>query len=305
MSVASLIVAGSLAFGSVGESVPQVSGVGVEKVDLLPNVMRMALKIEAKADTLDNALADLQKQFDELKGKLAAMNPVEGTLKMKGPELAGGGPEERMRMIQQMNQRFGRGGAHAGPEKKEGKKEVALEGTVQADWKLTSADVIGLLRESEKIRDAVTVAIPKKTAEEKKEGASEEEEEAALMQSAQMGQEDVKPGEPIFIFVGSVDKATLARARQSAYAKARQNAQEIAEAAGGKLGALVIVGANANAGNVGQFRGMDYYTRQFMQQTMSLFDTSEEEAAESQSPTLKELSFSVMISASFALEGAK
>ncbi len=98
MRVASLILAGSLmfgslAFGSVGEGVPQVSGVGVEKVTLLPGAMRMALKIEAKGDTFDDALAGLQKQFDELKGKLAATNPVEGTLKMKGPELAGGGPK--------------------------------------------------------------------------------------------------------------------------------------------------------------------------------------------------------------------
>ena len=299
MSVASLILAGSLAFGSVGEGVPQVSGVGVEKVDLLPSAMRMVLKIEAKGDTLDDALADLQKQFDDLKGKLAATSPVEGTLKMKGPELAGGGPDERMRMMQQMRQRFGRNDNTAAPEKKEGKKVVALEGTVQSEWKLTSGDVASLLRESEKIREAVTAAIPKKAAEEKK---SEDEEEAALMQAAQMEQGAMPAGQPTFLFVGSVDKARLAQARQSAFAKARENAQEIAEAAGGKLGALVTVASNA--ANAEEVNNMDYYSMRFMRQAMGMSDRSAGQA-EAVSPTLKELSFAVEVNASFALEQAK
>jgi hypothetical protein len=303
MIVESLILAGSLAFGGVNEGTPQVNGVGVEKVELLPSVMRMALKIEAKGDTLDTALADLQKQFDELKGKLAAMNPVEGTLKMKGPELAGGGPEERMRAMQQMRQRFGRGDNAAEPEKKDGKKQVALDGTIEAEWKLTSADVVGLLRESEKIRDGVTAAIPKKAAGEKKEGASEEDEEAALMRSAQMEQGQMEAGQPVFIFVGSLDKAEVAKARQSAYAKARQSAQETADAAGGKLGALINVSSNANALNEEGYRG-DYYSMQVMRQTMGMFGPQTDET-QAMSPTLKELNFSVMITASFALEGAK
>ena len=208
---------------------PQVSGVGVEKVDLLPSTMRMALKIEAKGDTLDDALAGLQKQFDELKGKLAATNPVEGTLKMKGPELAGGGPDRAHAHDAADAAALRPSPANAAaPEKKEGKKEVALEGTVEAEWKLTSGDVAGLLRESEKIRDAVTAAIPKQAAEEKE--ASEEDEEAALMQSAQMEQGAMQAGQPVFVFAGSVDKAKLAQARQSAYAKAR------AERAGDRRG---------------------------------------------------------------------
>ena len=49
---------------------------------------------------------------------------------------------------------------------------------------------------------------------------------------------------------------------------------------------------------------MDYYTQQYMRQTMGLFDTNAEET-ESVSPTLKELSLTVAITASFALEVAK
>ncbi len=206
-------------------------------------------------------------------------------------------------MMQQMQQRFGRSGNAAAPEKKEGKKEVALEGTVESEWKLTSGDAAGLLRESEKIRDAVTAAIPKKGAGEK---GSEEDEEAALMQSAQMEQGAMQAGQPAFIFAGSVDKAKLAQARQSAYAKARENAQETAEAAGGKLGALMMVNSSTNTGGgrFGEFNGMDYYTQQYMRQTMGVFDENSEET-EAVSPALKELSFSVAITASFALEGAK
>ena len=50
---------------------------------------------------------------------------------------------------------------------------------------------------------------------------------------------------------------------------------------------------------------MDYYGMQAMRRTMGLFGASAEEKAEALSPALKELSFSVMVTASFGLEGAK
>lgn len=75
-----LLFCAGLAVAAPDRNAATVSGNGVEKIESLPGIMRMTLRLEAKADTLDKALEDMAKQTADVKTRLTALNPVDGKI---------------------------------------------------------------------------------------------------------------------------------------------------------------------------------------------------------------------------------
>jgi hypothetical protein len=290
MNAVSLVLASFLALVGGPELEAEVNSSASEKVEVLPGALRMRVRLEAEADTMEEAITDIQQQLKDMESKLLALNPEKGTLKIKGPHLGTTGMSREARMMAMMRGRF-----QEDEEKEaEPEKKVALEAALEAEWKLGGGDLVALLRESAALRGSIEKAAPPKV--EEKKPTTEEEEERLLMEMAEYEDEEgLRAGVPLFSYVATLDKSRLAQARRQAFLKAKQIAQEIAEAAGGRLGPMTRLSSNVRSEDVGD--EMDYYTlRSF--RAMGLYTEGSAET-EARSVSLKVLSFHVGVVASF------
>jgi len=285
MNACALVVSVLLAMGAVAQTERTVSGSGAEKVKVMPTALRVVVAVQSEGDTVDAAIADVQKKADELAKKLAELKPVEGSLAAEGPyDASAGGAEEMARRAMMQNV--------LGAEPREaGKEKVKLQTTIRAEWALPVGDLAASLREAEKIRQAVKTAAPEAAA---KETDEESNEEMRLAMERGYGQAAV-PGRPSFLFVGRLSDDALSKARHEAFLKAQKNAQATAEAAGAALGPLMTVTSQvAPAGE----EGYDYEWRYAMRMMGMTEPVAEEEGV---SPSLRPLTFTVGVTATFAL----
>jgi uncharacterized protein YggE len=288
MNACTLLVSALLALAAVAQTGPQVTGSGEKKVEVMPTTMRVIVGLQSEGDTLDAALADIQKKAEELTKKLAELKPAEGTLVTQGPYTgAAGGAEERMRRMMD-RRRFGE------EEQGKGKGKVTLTTTVRAEWPVAPGDMVAMLREEDRIRQAVQKAVPEQVA-----GAKVDEEardEMAMMMEQAYGGEAM-PGRPQFLFVAKLPEDLLAKARHEAFLKAKQDAQAISEAAGATLGPLKTVESHAGSGD------QEHPEWRYAMRMMGMAEPQGER--EAVSPGLRPLTFVVAVSATFELTTAK
>jgi len=286
MNACTLMVSALLALAAVAQTGPQVTGSGEKKVEVMPKTMRLVVAVQGEGDTLEAALADIQKKTDELTKKLAELKPAEGTLVTQGPYAGpAGGAEDRMRRMMD-RRRFG--------EEEQAKGKVTLTTTVKAEWPVAPGDIVAMLREEDRIRQAVQKAVPAQAAGEKTD--EETRDEMAMMMEQAYGGEAV-PGRPQFLFVATLPDDQLAKARHEAFLKAKQDAQAISEAAGATLGPLKTVESHAAAGDE------EHPEWRYAMRMMGVAEPQGEK--EAVSPALRPLTFVVAVSATFELAAAK
>lgn len=289
MNACALVVSVLLAMGAVAQTERTVSGSGAEKVKVMPTALRVVVAVQSEGDTVDAAIADVQKKADELAKKLAELKPVEGSLVAEGPYDASASGAEEMGTSELMAPLAMPNVLGAEPGEA-GKEKVKLQTTIRAEWALPVGDLAASLREAEKIRQAVKTAAPEAAA---KETDEESNEEMRLAMERGYGQAMV-PGRPSFLFVGRLSDDALSKARHEAFLKAQKNAQATAEAAGAALGPLVTVTSQvAPAGEEG------YEYERYAMRMMGMTEPVAEE--EGVSPSLRPLTFTVGVTATFAL----
>jgi hypothetical protein len=287
MNAYGLVMAFVMALAQVGAAEPQITGQGVQEASVLPSAVQLVIRFQAKGTKLDDVIADIQSQTDSAMKKLAEMNPVKDTLVADGPELLA--PDETgqsglARAV--MQRRFSPAPAEQG---KEGEApSLTLSTTVKAEWALASGDLTSILREAEKIKQAVTAAFPEKPKAE--EEMTEEEQEEMLARTAGGSEEQLTPGKPSFFYVGRLPAGALDKARRQAFVKARDSAKGTADAAGVALGALAGVACNVNSSRE------DAYTWRYAMM-MGIGEPGSE--TEARSPSLRAMKFYVTITAMF------
>jgi hypothetical protein len=196
--------------------------------------------------------------------------------------------------------------------KKAPEKPIAVSCTVTAEWKLKGKTPIELLLEAQAIEDKVRGAdLAGGDAEEK---TAEEQELAEEMQEQMPNFNDddsqPKPGEPTFIFVSKISPEDRTKATAAAFAKARQQAEELSVAAGAELGALLGLSRQVTPNNLG-FGMSPYYAygnmrnQRLMQVMLERAESGDDDGAEAIGAQPSEVALPINVTAAFQLKAAK
>jgi len=115
---------------------------------------------------------------------------------------------------------------------------VVVSASLKAEWPLKGAhdEILQTAHEVETRIRAIKFTADKPTPKTPEE--QEAAEEAEGLQPPDRGDDQQRPGEPVFMFVSRISEADRAQALAGAYGKARAEATRLAKAAGVELGSL-------------------------------------------------------------------
>ncbi len=280
---------------------PTLSAQGSASLEKMPEIMRLKLDIQASAPELPQALAKLKEKREAAVKKLKEIGASDEAIAFEGPTLV---PDQTEAMKRQMAMM--RGGQDNQPEEekdaKPAKVNVAL--TLKLDLPLQTADTEALLVTVHQLQERIRKADLAGLKDEKL--TEEEQEEKAEMQE-QMGRfggdNQPAPGEATFVFVWKVSDAERGKLLADAFADAKASAQELAAAAGAKLGPLVSLsgGPTSQDEDYGYSYSMNPMFYQVMQRAraMSSSDQADKEAV---GVLPQKIAKRVMVMASYALQ---
>jgi uncharacterized protein YggE len=283
-----------------------VAGTGTEVIKRAPEILRMQIEITAKAKTLGVALKKLEAHRDAALGQLAKMSSEKETTRAGEPQVGASVSPQQQQMAMMVRQRLAQAGKK---NKKAPEKPISVACTLTAEWKLKGKNTVELLLEAQAIEDKVRAAdLAGMDAEEK---TAEEEELAEEMeeQMPNFGDDNQpKPGEPTFIFVGKISPQDRAKATSAAFAKARQQAEELSVAAGAELGALQSLSRNVAANNLNFGMYSPYgvmRNARFVQAMSDRAESGEDDGAEAIGAQPSEVVLPINVTAAFQLKAAK
>jgi uncharacterized protein YggE len=273
------------------DTAPQVTVAGSATLQKQPTELRVSLTVVGEGKDLPEALSKLAKNRDDAKAKLAALKPVEESLKvtdatMADPATMGMSAQQRQyQMIMQMN----RGGG-----KPPAKTTVSASSTLTASFPLPAAAGDEALVKASELEKQIRAAFASSAAAARK--LTPEEQELAE-EMAGMGQATgPKPGEPSFAYVLIVSDADAAKVTADALAKAHKQAALLAGAAGMKLGGLRALRSDVDNGtSTDDMTGMSGIFRAAM-------GVAADQSREATSSTPGPVSYTVTVNASYALE---
>ena len=144
--------------------------------------------------------------------------------------------------------------------KKPAEEPLTVSCLLTCEWNLQGRSAEELLVESHAIEEKARAAdlaglkSEEKTPEEE-ELAEEMGDDNFTVMYGGGGDDEMKPGEPIFIFVGKISPEDRSQALAAAFAKARQEAEQLSKAAGAELGPLQSLSEGG-----GMVPGSQYYS---------------------------------------------
>lgn len=244
-----LVFAACLPSMATAQDGASVSGNGSATVKRQPTTMRMSIVLMGKGKTLPEAIEKLKARRELAAAHLKKLQADTTTTKFGETALAaeGGQRAEMQRMM-----RMARGGRGV-PKALDVPASVTVTCSLTADWPLkyqTSDELLVLSQQlQEKIKEADLCGIkePKQLTPQEK----ELEEELAAAGGGddfnQYGEPQARPGEPSFAFVATITQEERSAALAEAFGKAKQQAGQVAQAAGLKLGALIEVTGQSSA----------------------------------------------------------
>lgn len=275
-----------------------VEGTGTAAVKQQPDTLRLHIDLLAKARTLRDALAKLKERREAARLELIALKVDEASIEFAEPKIQVQSDEQR-RMMQMLVQQRLQGPSRRRPADAP-KPPVTVSMSLKAEWPIKYESIEELLILShelqEKIREADLAGL--KEAEELSPEEQELAEEMEQMRSS-YGSGEEQPGEPTFLFVAAVSGQQRAAATAEAFRKARDQATQLAEAAGAQLGSLRHLSSQRSA----QLDYNDYmgYGNLYRLAQQQMATPGASEPAEAVGPRPGTVSYEVIISASFAL----
>jgi len=296
----SIAVAACCSAEEQDEGYAHISGEGVEQIAVMPDTVRATTVIQEKGTALKDLLAALRQRSGEIEAGLKKLGAVEGSIKVVGPKIRKV-TAEQMRQLREMMQRFRRKKI----EKKA--KEITVSMTVSAEWPLKGEGLDAQILEVADLETKITeVVTPKEEEsdedEEDEEDEDEDEEDLDEYYDRYSGEQQMKPGTVVMVYLKRISKEEIEKARKVAFKKAREDAEEIAAVAGFTLGKLTSV----NRGYLGaemdeeeDWSGHAYAYSRYLRRART--GTAKGGEAEAMSPTLKQLSYRVSMSASWQL----
>lgn len=293
-----------------GESGPGVvHGDGTVSITRPPETMRVVITIQGKGATLKDAMAALKKHVDKAREEVVDLGASKDSIQLDAPRIAAANNADQQRRMQRMMAQRMAGGGRKN-KKAKAAPPVTVNAKFTAEWPLKPKDgdeLLSLVHPlQEKIREAKLAGLDAGDAE----SAEEEEANEEAMMQMQMnfnGQNEPKPGEPVFVFVSKVSDTDQKEALTEAFRKATQEATRLAQAAGAELGQLrSLNGNNSASADAEAFDGSDMYAYQAMQSIRMLQRRGgKKDEAEAIGTEPVPLTYNVSVMASFEIKPKK
>jgi uncharacterized protein YggE len=222
-----------------------LSAQGTASLEKMPEIMRLKIDIQASAPELQPALAKLKAKREAAVKKLKEIGASDEAIVFEGPTLVPDQTEAVKRQMAMM-----RGQMNEEEEEEEGAKpaKVSVMVNLKLDLPLQTADTEALLVTVHELQEKIRKADVAGLKEEKL--SDEEQEEQAEMQeqlSRFGGDDQPKPGQPIFVFVWKMSDEERSKLLADAFANAKAEAQKLAAAAGAQLGPLASLSSHTMA----------------------------------------------------------
>jgi len=269
--LASVVVLASPAFAQAqgaGEG-GTVSGNGVVTISRQPETMRLQVALQGKGATLKDALAAVKTRADAARKQLTSLGAEKDSIKIDNTKITPKNDQDQQRQMQRMMmQRMQQGGKTPKKPKKVA-EPVLVSAMLTAEWKLDtkSADELLLsvnaLQEKIKAADLAGMKDAEKLSPEQEEMLEEMGDQEMYNYNSN---NQPKPGEPVFLFVGKISDAERDKALGEAFQKAKAQATRVAKAAGAELGTLKsLTSHDASSGYNGYGGNYDRYAYQALQ----------------------------------------
>lgn len=286
-----------------------ISATGTSEISHPAASLRMQVDITAEGRTIADALTALKAKRESLTAQLGKLGAAADSVTYTSPRLYVDPYQQARRMEQMMQARMNGGkAAKAKPEEK-----VTVAATAKAQWALkgTSDEVLARsydlkksLEESLKSKSASSSATPTTGPSA---NAAAEEEEAAEESSPQYQQYDngeIKPGNPVFVYVAQITPEEREKALANAMAKAREQAAQAAKAAGVQLGSLHQLSQHTTSGATGMEYGYNQGMSRVMYQMMNSAGMQEgaSEANEAIGPDMASVKLVLVIQATWEIK---
>lgn len=271
-----------------------VSATGHATLKKRPDILRAAIVLQSHGKDVAEAISKLHQLRDQTKTKLTTAGAAEASIQFSDPENGAGGamtPQQRqMQMMQDMQR---------GNRKPAAPQGVTLSCTVTAEWPFTAASPDEALVLAAALQEKIKGALPAATGEKKALTPEEQElaEEAAAQNNG--GDPGPKPGEPSFVYVYKLTDADKAKLRADAFASAKNQAGNLAAAAGKSLGPVHEISSGAIPAQ------SDNPYANYMAMMNGGGDASgqpNEDTSEATGATPTSVSYALNVSASFALQ---
>jgi uncharacterized protein YggE len=308
-SLCAVIALSFVAFGPAparaqADDAGTVTGTGSVSLERTPDRMRVQVALFGKGAGIKEALEALEKRTDAARTQLNELKVEKDSIAFDPPKVTTN-PDLRIQRIELMLAQ------RRGKKAKKADKSVTVTSTLTAEFKIDAKDARTMLLAvhplQEKIREADLSG-----AKEAEKLTPEQEEllEEAEAQGYSYGGEEQKPGDPVFLFVSRIKDEDRDQALAEAFQKAKAQAAKLAKAAGSELGALKSLtdqdysGTDYGEDYVYNYAG-NYNSPAFRAVQMARSRRSGEEAHEALGAEPGPVKFSVTVSASFDLKGAK
>lgn len=281
-----------------------VSGMALAEVKKPAEVLRVHIDVLAKGKDLKEALTRLKERREAARVQLTALGAMANAIEFGEIQISTEANDPRKQMERMIRARMGaRGGKD--PDKGKQAPAVSVSVNLKADLPLKAANAEELLVVAHGLQEKIKAADLSGLKEIQKLSPQEEEavEEGQMMMHSGNPNE-VKPGEPTFVFVCPITEAERAKALAEAFQKARKDALGLAQAAGETLGALRNLStAEANADPSEYGGNMQYYY--MMQRFRTASGNVPAQALEAVGMQPGKVSYRTMLSASFALQAPR
>jgi len=209
-----------------------ISATGTSTIKRLPSTIRVIIPIQAKGQTIEDALKSLETERKTVLDKIQKIGFTEENVRVENFSFDQSQENKRRQMEMMVARRM----RQAGPKKAVTTESVAIRCTLFAEWPMTGNTVEDIFKESHALKQKVAAAnlMPKS------EKLSPEEEELAEEMEAMdySSGEEESNNEPRFIFVAKISDEEGQKAYTEAFEQAQKQGDILAKAAGFKLVSL-------------------------------------------------------------------
>lgn len=226
-----------------------VTGTGTIEIERMPEKMRVQVAVLSKAGSLKEALANLKTRVDAARKKVVTLGAKADSIKVEPARVSSEKTDRQKQMEAMVASRMRGKGKKGGKSSKS--QPVTVSASMTAEFPLTGKDHEALLIEAQNLQDTIKAAdlagreaATKLTAEEQE---LQEEMNDPSTGMSYGGEEEAKPGDPMFLFVCVIPVEEREKAMAAAFKKAHADADQLAKAAGRGLGAMTYLSSNANS----------------------------------------------------------
>jgi len=270
-----------------------------------PTALRVHVELLGKGKTLAEALANLKARRESAVAQLAALKANKESITCGKPTLSNVYSAQRRQLEMMIAERMRSGGRKAAKGAKV-PELFTVSAMLTAEWPLEAKTPEELLLAAHALMEKVQAADLAGMKDAEKLSPEEEElfEEMNSM-SRRSSDEPIPPGQPYFLYVARISEKDRQQALAEAFAKAKAQAAQLAQAAAVPLGPLVALsgqgGGGSNTSTEDEYSGGPY--RQYMRRLrmQQAVDNPDEQASEAVGMDPDSLTFMFMVNASFAL----